>query len=116
MLFNISQPILIATMLFSVLASHGQTQPQNNGGGSSGGAYNVGGAVSAPRPTYSPGPEYSEEARKAKLQGTCVLWMIVDADGSPHDIRVTHPLGLGLDEKAIEAVRTWRFEPGKKDA
>ena len=85
------------------------------GGGIGGGAYRVGGGVSAPRPVYAPDPEYSDEARKAKFQGTVVLWLIVTPDGRTHDIRVVRTAGLGLDEKAIEAVRTWRFEPARKD-
>ena len=68
-----------------------------------------------PKPVYSPDPEYSEEARKAKYQGVCVLWLVVGPDGRPRDIRVTRTLGLGLDEKAIEAVKTWKFEPAMKD-
>ena len=56
-----------------------------------------------------------EEARKAKYQGTCVLWLVVGPDGRPRDIRVARSLGLGLDEKAIEAVKTWKFEPAMKD-
>ena len=85
------------------------------GGGTGGGVFHVGGGVSAPRKIYDPDPEYSEEARKAKYQGTCVLYVIVGPDGRTRDIRVSRTLGLGLDEKAIEAVKTWRFEPGKKD-
>lgn len=85
------------------------------GGGIGGGLYRVGGGVSAPRTLYAPDPEYSEEARKAKYQGTVVLWMVVGADGRPRDIRVARTLGMGLDEKALEAVRTWRFEPARKD-
>jgi len=85
------------------------------GGGTGGGVFRVGGGVSPPKAIYSPEPEYSEEARKAKFQGTCVLWLIVGPDGRPRDIRVARTLGLGLDEKAIEAVKTWRFDPAKKD-
>lgn len=85
------------------------------GGGIGGGVYRVGGGVSAPRATYSPDPEYSEEARKAKYQGTVVLFMIVGPDGRPHEVRVMRSVGMGLDEKAIEAVRTWKFEPARKD-
>ncbi len=85
------------------------------GGGIGGGAYRVGGGVSEPRAIYAPDPEYSEEARKAKWQGTVVLWVIIGPDGRPRDIRIQRSLGMGLDEKAIEAVRTWRFEPAKKD-
>jgi len=86
-----------------------------HGGGTGGGAFRVGGGVSAPKAIYSPDPEYSEEARKAKFQGTCVLWLVVGPDGRPRDIRVQRTLGLGLDEKAIEAVKTWRFDPAMKD-
>lgn len=82
-----------------------------HGGGTGGGAYKVGGGVSAPKVIFQPDPEYSEEARKAKYQGTCVLWLVVGPDGKPRDIKVQRTLGLGLDEKAIEAVKTWRFEP-----
>jgi TonB family protein len=85
------------------------------GGGIGGGAYRVGGGVSAPKVVYDPDPEYSEEARKAKFQGTVVLWLVVSPDGKPQQIRVQRSLGMGLDEKAIEAVRQWRFEPAKKD-
>jgi periplasmic protein TonB len=85
------------------------------GGGIGGGIYHVGGGVSAPRPTYSPDPEYSEEARKAKYQGTVVLWVIVGPDGSTRDIRIQRSLGMGLDEKAIASVHTWKFEPARKN-
>jgi len=85
------------------------------GGGIGGGVFRVGGGVSAPRALYAPDPEYSEEARKAKFQGTCVLWLVVGPDGRARDIRVTRSLGLGLDEKAIEAVKQWKFEPAMKD-
>jgi TonB family protein len=78
-------------------------------------AYRVGGEVSAPKVIYEPDPEYTKEARKAKIQGTCVLWLIVGADGLTHDIRVAHSLDHGLDEKAIQAVQRWKFEPAMKD-
>ncbi|MGH9521203.1 MAG: energy transducer TonB [Terriglobales bacterium] len=85
------------------------------GGGMGGGVYRVGGGVSAPRAIYSPDPQYSEEARKAKYQGTVVLWLIVGPDGHPRDIKLARTLGMGLDEKAIEAVRQWKFAPAMKD-
>ena len=85
------------------------------GGGIGGGVFRVGGGVSAPRPISTPDPEYSEEARKAKYQGTCVLWLVVGPDGKPRDIRIARSLGLGLDEKAVEAVKRWMFEPALKD-
>jgi len=86
-----------------------------HGGGYGGGAYRVGGGVSAPKALFSPDPEYSEEARKAKYQGTVVLWLVVDASGRPQQIRVQRSLGMGLDEKAIEAVKQWKFDPARKD-
>ncbi len=85
------------------------------GGGIGGGVFRVGGGVSAPKALYAPDPEYSEEARKAKYQGTCVLWLVVGPDGRPRDIRIARSLGLGLDEKAMQAVKTWKFEPAMKD-
>ena len=87
-----------------------------SGGGIGGGVYRVGGGVSAPRLTRKVEPEYSEEARKAKYQGTVVLAVEVWPDGRAHNIRVIRSLGLGLDEKAIEAVQQWQFVPGKKDS
>ena len=86
-----------------------------SGGGIGGGVFRIGGGVSAPRLTYKVEPEYSEEARKAKYQGTVVLAIEVWPDGKAHNIRVIRSLGLGLDEKAIGAVQQWRFVPGKKD-
>jgi TonB family protein len=73
------------------------------------------GGVSAPRPILNPDPEYSDFARKAKYQGTVVVWMIVDPSGATRDIQVVRPLGLGLDEKALAAISTWTFEPAQKD-
>jgi periplasmic protein TonB len=85
------------------------------GGGIGGGVFRVGGGVSAPRALDTPDPEYSEEARKAKYQGTCVLWLVVGPDGQPRDVKVARSLGMGLDQKAIEAVKRWKFEPAMKD-
>ncbi len=86
-----------------------------SGGGMGGGVFRVGGGVSAPRAIYAPDPEFSEEARKAKYQGTVVLRLIVGPDGRTRDIHILKTLGLGLDEKAIEAVSRWRFDPALKD-
>lgn len=85
------------------------------GGGIGGGVFRVGGGVSAPRVLENPSPDYSEEARKAKYQGTVVLWLIVDSNGRPRDVKVARSLGMGLDQKAIEAVRLWKFQPAMKD-
>jgi len=74
-----------------------------------------GAGVSAPVLLLKVEPQYAEDARKAKLQGTVVLYVEVGPDGMAHNIRVQHSLGMGLDEKAIEAVQQWRFRPGMKD-
>jgi len=85
------------------------------GGGVGGGVFRVGGGVSAPALLYKKEPEYSEEARKAKYQGTVLLYIEVDPSGRATNIKVQRSLGLGLDEKAIEAVKQWKFKPGYKD-
>ena len=111
----------IAVSLLSIVAPVcAQLQPLHPRGDSNpqeplpDGVYRVGRGVKAPRPTYNPDPEFSEQARAAGYEGVCVLELVVDAEGMPQNIRVTHPAGMGLDEKALEAVRQWRFTPGMK--
>ena len=94
---------------------HGPGVGAGSGGGIGGGVYKVGGGISAPQAISAPDPAYTDEARKAKKQGTCILWLIVDAAGKPRDIKVVRGLGFGLDAKALEAVREWRFQPALKD-
>jgi periplasmic protein TonB len=79
------------------------------------GIYTLGKGVTAPHALYDPDPEYSDEARRAKYQGNVILSVIVDATGHVRDIRVARSVGMGLDEKAIEAVQKWKFAPGMKD-
>lgn len=67
--------------------------------------------MKAPKAVYAPDPEYSSEARKANLEGISTLWLQIGADGKIMAAAVVRPLGLGLDEKALSAVRTWKFEP-----
>ena len=67
--------------------------------------------VTIPQAIYSPEPSFSEEARKAKGQGIVLLTVVVGTDGHTYDIHVSQSLGMGLDEKAIEAVSHWRFRP-----
>jgi len=85
------------------------------GGGVGGGVYKVGGGVTAPVVIFKKDPEYSEEARKAKYQGTVLLAIEVSPDGRATNIRVVRSLGLGLDEKAMEAVKQWKFKPGYRN-
>jgi TonB family protein len=84
------------------------------GGGVGGGVFRVGGGVSQPSVLFKVDPEYSEEARKAKYSGTVVLAVVVDTEGKARDIKVVKSLGMGLDEKAMEAVEKWKFKPGMK--
>lgn len=85
------------------------------GGGAGGGLYHVGGGVSAPVPLNQVEAEFSDEARRAKYQGVCLISLIVDAQGNPQNPRVVRTLGMGLDEKALEAVRKYKFKPAMKD-
>jgi TonB family protein len=95
-------------------SGNGNGYGPGSGGGAGGGVYQIGGEVSQPVPIYKPEPEYSEEARKAKYSGTVLLSIVVDEKGNTRDIHVVRPLGLGLDEKAIEAVSHWRFRPAMR--
>ncbi len=92
--------------------THGDATPQEP---LPDGVYKAGHGASAPRATYAPDPQFSEQARAAGYAGTCVLWLVVDAEGMPQKIKVVHPAGMGLDDKAVDAVRQWRFSPGLKD-
>jgi protein TonB len=84
-------------------------------GGCCGGPYSPGNGVSMPRAIYAPEPEFSEEARIAKFQGEVTLLVTIGTDGRARNLTVVRSLGMGLDQKALDAVRTWRFEPAKKD-
>ncbi len=84
-------------------------------GGTGGGVYRPGGGISSPKLIYSVDPEFSDEARRQKYQGVVVLSIIVDAQGQPQHIRIVRHLGLGLDEKALEAVRQYKFRPATKE-
>jgi len=75
------------------------------------GLFPLGRGVTAPQVIFNPEPTFSEEARKAKTQGRVTLLLVVGKDGLPYDIRVQESIGMGLDEKAIEAVNRWRFRP-----
>ncbi len=86
-----------------------------HGGNYGGGVMRVGGGVSAPVPIYEPDPEYSDEARKVKYQGTVMVSIVVGPDGLVRNPRIASAVGMGLDQKAIEAVRNWKFKPAMKD-
>jgi TonB family protein len=83
--------------------------------GASGGVYKVGGSVSPPVLQQRVLANYSDEALRAKRQGACLIEMIVDAQGTVQNPKVIRPLGMGLDEKALQAIRNWKFKPAMKD-
>ena len=73
------------------------------------GLYRIGGRISAPKVVYSPEAEFTDEARRSHYQGTCIVGLTVDAEGNPQDVHIVRPLDHGLSEKALEAVRKYRF-------
>ena len=86
-----------------------------SGGNMGGGVYHVGGGVRKPEVLYSVDPEFSEEARKAKFSGNVLVDLIVDENGLPSHVHIARGVGMGLDEKAVEAVRQYKFKPATKD-
>ena len=81
------------------------------GGNYGGGLRRIGGGVSAPQLIFQVDPEFSEEARKAKFMGIVTVNLIVDAAGRPQNVHVLRGVGMGLDEKAVEAVKQYKFKP-----
>jgi TonB family protein len=73
----------------------------------------IGKGISPPRVIHLEGAHYSPTAEKARFEGTVILSLVVDTDGLPKQIKVTRSLGMGLDEKAVEAVRQYTFEPAR---
>lgn len=91
-------------------AGHGSGAGPGSGGGYGGGLMSVGGGVSAPQLIHSVEPEFTDDARRANYQGDVSIKLIVDSQGNPQDVRLASHLGMGLDEKALEAVRQYRFK------
>ena len=79
------------------------------------GVYRVRSGVTAPTLVHKVSPSYTREARQKRIEGTVLLYIQVDASGKAINMRVLHSLGWGLDEKAMDAVKKWRFKPGMKD-
>lgn len=79
------------------------------------GAYQVGNGVSPPSPMYRTSCEIPELARKIRAQGEVTLSLVVKADGSVRDVEIVQSAGYGMDERAAECIRKWRFKPGAKD-
>ena len=93
------------TALFAQDASEKTSEP----------VYEVGNGVTVPKRVYTPDPEYSEKARKKKINGTVVVAMIVTQEGRVRDVKISKSLEEGLDKQALAAVRAWKFEPATKD-
>jgi periplasmic protein TonB len=92
-------------------SGNGNGYGPGEGGGYGDGLYHVGGGVAPPQLIYAVDPEFSDEARRAKFQGICVVTLIVDSQGNPQRVRVVSHLGMGLDQKAVDAVRQYKFKP-----
>ncbi len=86
-----------------------------SGGNAGGGMKQVGGGVSAPVLVYGFEPEFSDEARKAKFSGNVMVNLWVDEKGSPSHVHVIRPVGMGLDERAVAAVKLYRFKPAMEN-
>ena len=94
---------------------HGNGLGPGSGGNTGGGPRRIGGGVSAPVLIYSVEPEFSEEARKAKVAGNVLVNLWVDQNGNPSHVRVLRGVGMGLDQKAMEAVRQYKFRPAMEN-
>lgn len=81
--------------------------------GTGGGPYRPGSGVEPPTLLREVKPDYSEDARRRGVSGDVLMTLVVTRDGSVADVHVIHGLGYGLDERAVEAVRQWRFTPGR---
>jgi protein TonB len=95
-------------------SGNGSGLGNGTGGGYGGGLKHIGGGVSSPELIYKVDPEFSEEARKAKFMGIVLVNLIVDQNGSPQNVHVLRGVGMGLDEKAVEAVKQYRFKPARE--
>ncbi len=92
-------------------AGYGSGVSSGTGSGYGGGLMSVGDGVSAPHVLHSVAPEFTEEARRANYQGNVSIRLIVDSQGNPQNVRLASHLGMGLEEKAVEAVRQYKFSP-----
>ncbi|QNI33207.1 TonB family protein [Alloacidobacterium dinghuense] len=92
-------------------SGHGNGIGPGSGGGYGGGVMSVGGGVAAPQVIHSVDPEFSDEARREKFTGAVAIQLIVDTNGNPQGIQVVRHLGMGLDEKAIAAIKQYKFKP-----
>jgi protein TonB len=95
-------------------SGNGSGLGNGTGGGFGGGLRHIGGGVSSPELIYKVDPEFSEEARKAKFMGIVLVNLIVDQNGNPVNVHVLRGVGMGLDDKAVEAVKQYKFKPARE--
>jgi periplasmic protein TonB len=90
---------------------------EGSGGGTGGGVYRLGSGISNPEPIYSPRPNYTADAMRAKVQGLVALEAVVKPDGSVGEVKITRSLDphFGLDQEAIRTVKSWRFRPARRN-
>ena len=103
--------MIVIALLFVGTALAPAQAPENTFGP----VYEIGNGVTAPRPVSTPDAEYTDKARKKKINGTVVVAMIVTPEGKVRDVKVTKSLDKELDKQALAAVSKWRFEPARKD-
>jgi protein TonB len=118
--FGVANSPLVGTSLGNghgtgIGAGYGAGVGPGSDGNLGGGLKRVGGGVSAPEVLFAPEPEFSEEARRSKVSGNVLVYLQVDEQGRPMHVRVLRGLGMGLDEKALEAVRQYRFRPAMEN-
>ncbi len=89
--------------------------PPGMAAGPQGAAFQIGGDVKPPEKLYAPQPKYSEEARKARVQGAVILQAVIDALGQVTEVKVLKGLSMGLTESAIATVRDWKFKPATRN-
>jgi periplasmic protein TonB len=97
------------------LGGNGTAGSYGYGDGNHGAGVFSGKGVVPPVPIRKPEPEYSDSARRARINGSVLVYAVIGADGVPRQLRVVRAIGFGLDEKALEAVSRWFFKPGTKD-
>jgi TonB family protein len=93
------------------LEQSNSTQPASDAGKPA----RTGGRVRPPRLIHNVEPEFNEYARRLKFSGNSQIYLRVDENGSPSHVSVYRPAGMGLDEKAVEAVQQYRFSPATRD-
>lgn len=117
-LFQAVAPLLVTAVLFGsgALRAQESSDKPTAGADDANVVYEPGTrGLTPPHATYQPNPEYTDNARKKKLNGIVVLSVIVTPEGTARDVKVVKSLDPGLDKNAVATVSTWRFDPATKD-